>query len=184
MDQFYIDGERSQAKKPFELLFFKQNRITISKIAVGGIHTLILSSQGHVFSFGCNDDGALGRTSGEESQPGLVELPYLVDQISAGDSHSCAANSRNGILFQWGKFRDNQGNMDKDQQFSSTLPQIIGRDRLKGRQIKKLISGDNHALLLDDQKLLYAWGNSETFVIGRKPTERHRLQQSLKFDSI
>jgi hypothetical protein len=30
-------------------------------------------------------------------------------------------------------------------------------------------------LLLDKNKVLYAFGDSETFVIGRKPTERHRL---------
>lgn len=64
---------------------------------------------GKVYSWGCNDDGALGRKTVEDEdapRPGLIELPYPVDLISAGDSHSCAANSRNGLLYFWGKFRD------------------------------------------------------------------------------
>jgi alpha-tubulin suppressor-like RCC1 family protein len=65
--------------------------------------------------------------------------------------------------------------MDKDEEFLSHNPTLVGRDRLKGREIQKLLSGSNHVLLLDKNKVLYAFGDSETFVIGRKPTERHRL---------
>jgi regulator of chromosome condensation len=56
------------AKKPFELTFFRTKQLKIVKIAVGGLHTLALTTRGEVYSWGCNDDGALGRkTLDEES---------------------------------------------------------------------------------------------------------------------
>ena len=32
----------------------------IQTVACGGLHTLVLTAKGEVFSFGCNDEGALG----------------------------------------------------------------------------------------------------------------------------
>lgn len=60
-----------------------------------------------VYTFGCNDDGALGRSTteeGSEHNPQRVDLPELIVQISAGDSHS-AALSESGQVYIWGNFR-------------------------------------------------------------------------------
>lgn len=63
-----------------------------------------------MLTFGCNDEGALGRvTDGLEDaefQAGEVELPGKVTQISAGDSHT-AALLEDGRVFAWGTFRVN-----------------------------------------------------------------------------
>lgn len=61
-----------------------------------------------VYSFGCNDEGALGRITegkeGAEFKAERVDLPASVVQISAGDSHS-AALSEDGVVYIWGMFR-------------------------------------------------------------------------------
>lgn len=65
------------------------------------------SSWTQVYSFGCNDEGALGRDTsveGSESVPGKVELLEKVIQVSAGDSHT-AALTEDGRVFLWGSFR-------------------------------------------------------------------------------
>lgn len=63
-----------------------------------------------VLTFGCNDEGALGRvTDGLEDaefKAAEVELPGKVIQISAGDSHT-AALLEDGRVFAWGTFRVN-----------------------------------------------------------------------------
>lgn len=62
---------------------------------------------GQVYTFGCNDEGALGRDTSEEGsefEPGMVELPGKVVFVSAGDSHS-AALLEDGKVFIWGNFR-------------------------------------------------------------------------------
>ena len=60
-----------------------------------------------VYSFGCNDEGTLGRVTSEEGSetvPGKVDgLPKIV-QVCAGDSHT-AALSDDGRVFAWGNFR-------------------------------------------------------------------------------
>lgn len=45
-------------------------------IACGGIHNAAFSSTGQVYTWGCADDGALGRT-GDENMPLLVEVAWL-----------------------------------------------------------------------------------------------------------
>lgn len=61
-------------------------------------------------SWGCNDEGALGRdTSVEDSEtrPGFIEIPETdvkICGISAGGSHS-ALLLNNGNVYSWGTFR-------------------------------------------------------------------------------
>jgi len=60
-----------------------------------------------VITFGCNDEGALGRDTskeGSETEPGKVVLEGRVVQITAGDSHTAALLS-DGKVYAWGSFR-------------------------------------------------------------------------------
>lgn len=79
----------------------------IVAIAAGGMHNVCLTQEGKVITFGCNDEGALGRDTskeGSETVPGFVELPAPAIQVTAGDSHS-AALLDDGRVFIWGSFR-------------------------------------------------------------------------------
>ena len=57
------------------------------------MHTVALSTQGRVFTWGCNDDGALGR-DGAENVPLPVsdKLNIPVTDITAGDCHTIVYN--------------------------------------------------------------------------------------------
>lgn len=55
-----------------------------------------------VYTFGCNDEFALGRDDDGDIEK--VVLPEKIVQISAGDSHT-AALSETGIVYAWGTFR-------------------------------------------------------------------------------
>ena len=68
------------------------------------MHTLALTPQGQVYSWGCNDEGALGRT-GTEDKPMLIELNYRVNGISAGDSHSIFYNTIDNKAFFVGVYK-------------------------------------------------------------------------------
>jgi len=63
-----------------------------------------------VFTFGCNDDEALGRESSDDEDdlcfhPLFVDLGRIeIAQVSAGDSHT-AALSCAGRVYVWGAFR-------------------------------------------------------------------------------
>ena len=70
------------------------------------MHTVCLASDGTVYTWGCNDEGALGR-------PGAENVPLKVDDsvmkgitdISAGDSHSIAWNTNSNEIYYWGCYR-------------------------------------------------------------------------------
>lgn len=76
-------------------------------VKAGGMHSLCLTKSGEIWSFGCNDEGALGRDTeeeGSEARPAKINLPARVMKISAGDSHS-ACLLEDGRAFAWGSFR-------------------------------------------------------------------------------
>lgn len=76
-------------------------------IAAGAMHNVCLRKTGEVLTFGCNDEGALGRDTtkeGSETVPGVVDLPDKAVQVTAGDSHT-AALLDDGRVFAWGTFR-------------------------------------------------------------------------------
>ena len=70
-----------------------------------------------VYTFGCNDEGALGRPIADEDtepfSPGKVPLADKVVQISAGDSHTAALTDE-GKIFVWGTFRVGDTKCDLD----------------------------------------------------------------------
>ncbi len=177
-DQFFISEDQFEAKKPVLQTYFVKHSLTIRDIACGGQHTLILTTTGKVFSMGSGDEGQLGR-EGPANVPGLVALEHPVDMISAGEAHSCAANSKNGILYTWGVMRNLGGNMAP----VAKSPQRTGLRDFKGKQFKKLLSGNNHVIVLIDKKI-HVWGDSETCVLGRIPLERRKNQQSLSVGGI
>lgn len=98
----------------------------IVDVCAGGMHTVLLTSNGNVnmlilkifsnavedllqvLTFGCNDEGALGRdtSDNEDSEfvPEEVDIKGKVVQISAGDSHTTAL-TEHGTLYTWGTFR-------------------------------------------------------------------------------
>ncbi|KAF0688375.1 Aste57867_19995 [Aphanomyces stellatus] len=84
----------------------------IVRVACGGLHTMALSNEGAVFTWGCNDDGALGRT-GDENMPGQVtgfpENTTIVN-IVGGDCHTTAL-AADGSVYTWGSYKDKEGKL-------------------------------------------------------------------------
>lgn len=56
------------------------------------MHTVALSNHGKIYTWGCNDEGALGR-EGPENVPLEVLMAIPVTDVSAGDSHTIAYNT-------------------------------------------------------------------------------------------
>ena len=58
-----------------------------------------------MFTWGCNDEGALGRTADDEYLAGQVnDLTNKIVQVSTGDSHTAALDDQ-GRVYSWGVFR-------------------------------------------------------------------------------
>ena len=100
--------EVKKAKKP-EMLMSPEVPLNrpIVKLTCGGMHTLALADNGVLLSWGCNDDGALGR-SGPENRPYRVDaaLNIPIDGFTAGDCHSIAYSTKLNQVFFWGLYKN------------------------------------------------------------------------------
>ena len=65
---------------------------------------MAISPIGLAYSWGCNDEGALGRR-GKEDKPLLVPLPTRVDGAACGDSHTVLWNTSQSRSFLTGLYR-------------------------------------------------------------------------------
>jgi len=136
-------------------------------IAAGGMHTVVLNSDGEVYTFGCNDEGSLGRQVEEEEEcfePGKVEIDGRVVMISAGDSHT-AALTEDGKVFAWGTFRDSSGPIGLTLDGIQKTPIRFFSDIF----VKKISSGSDHLIALTVDGEIYTVGNSEQGQLGRVP---------------
>jgi len=137
-------------------------------VCAGGMHTACIMKDGKVYTFGCNDEGALGRVASDDTVsefvPGEVELPGAAVQISAGDSHT-AALLADGRVFAWGSFRDSNGNMG----FLSkpTVVQDKPVQVLAQTLVSKIASGNNHLVMLTVDGDILTCGNAEQGQLGR-----------------
>lgn len=155
------------------------------QIACGGMHTVALSADGEVFSWGVNDEGALGRETGgelwEKSEkstgvvgdpyvPGKVEFPKGTDrvvQISAGDSHTVALTDY-GKVWAWGTYRDSSGVMGFSLQTRIQLtPICVYTPTSQDNQVVRIASGADHTVALTRTGTLMSWGNGQQGQLGR-----------------
>ncbi|XP_007491506.1 regulator of chromosome condensation isoform X1 [Monodelphis domestica] len=140
----------------------------IVQAEAGGMHTVCLGKSGQVYTFGCNDEGALGRDTsveGSETVPGRVDLSEKVVQVSAGDSHT-AALTEDGRVFLWGSFRDNNGVIGLLEPMKKSMVPV--QVQLEAPVIK-VASGNDHLVMLTVDGNLYTSGCGEQGQLGRVP---------------
>ena len=139
----------------------------IVSIACGGMHTVAVTVDGKLWTWGNNDDEALGRL-GNESLPGLVEgglRGVHVQMVSAGDSHS-AALSRDGRVFTWGVYKDSNGYIGHSPGLKKAV-EPIEMAIFKGKPIKWIASGVDHTFAVAANDFdVYSWGCGEQGQLG------------------
>ena len=147
----------------------------IYKISCGGMHTLLLTSQGNIYSWGCSDGGTLGR-EGTDNIPTKVNINIPIEGISAGDCHSIAYNDKLNKIFFWGTFRNSQGEIGEH----IIQPMEIDLNLINNEDIVKAISGCNHVVILTEQGHVYAFGNKE---FGQTGIDISKVDNSKKIEN-
>jgi len=107
------------------------------------MHSVCVTSEGKVLTWGCNDEGALGRPTPDEDDimvPGEAVVAGKVVQVSAGDSHTAALTDE-GSVFVWGIFRNANGKLGliEENKICETPTQIM-----HNLTVIKIVSGADH----------------------------------------
>ncbi|KAM0428537.1 hypothetical protein ACHAPT_006897 [Fusarium lateritium] len=175
------------------------SKFKIVQLSCGGMHTVALTDDSNIVTWGVNDNYALGRvtkwdggllkdvdvgSSDEddaelnpyESMPTAVAFPSNTrfTQVAAGDSCSFAL-TEDGLVWGWGAFRDGSGR----EQFGYDLDgNPIKRQEkpvlIRGLDnIIQITCGANHVLALDSTGKVWGWGSHEQNQLGRRLFGRH-----------
>ena len=176
-DQLGLGDDTRERRKPTLLKALVGKHVC--EIAVGAMHVLCVSAGGGLYSWGCNDDGALGRVSSDGSdggpsdvEPHQVSMPsgVAVRKVSCGDCHSCALDDR-GRVWLWGTYKDSNGYIGivhKRKQESEVLEKS-SEPALAVEGCSAIASGANHTVALVETaggRKVLAWGSNATGQLG------------------
>ncbi|KAL0484689.1 Herc, partial [Acrasis kona] len=131
----------------------------IVKICTGFVHSVALTLNGKVYTFGCGDDGKLGYIPGansiDSSRPNLVtqlQNEFVVD-VSAGYNHTMFLTRRGAVC---GAGNNSYSQLCCSQNFKSgTVQHALEYDRL---QIIKIVCGYYHTILISATGKVYYKG--------------------------
>ncbi|KAJ2721707.1 hypothetical protein GGI07_003763 [Coemansia sp. Benny D115] len=169
--QLGLGEDMVERKKPFPVTVLDAQNVV--DIVSGGLHTMALTSAGKLWSWGCNDQKALGR-GGDEFVPGPVDALANVSIVRVACSDSATfALSEDGHVYSWGTFRSAEGIMGfSEGTYIQETPMVINEFR---EPIVDLCAGVDHALALSASGKVYAWGYGQQGQLGRLIMERRRL---------
>ncbi|GAA5848223.1 hypothetical protein JCM3766R1_006770 [Sporobolomyces carnicolor] len=162
----------------------------VGELVCGGMHTLAIDANGKVWSWGINDNAALGRLTSKpdieseeleanlypvEGLTGLNEEEFKAIRVAAGDSVSLAV-SEQGEVKAWGSFRSAEGLLGFDGSADSSKTQLnpTSLKNLDKHSVVQIACGDDHFLALTSTGFVFACGNGEQNQLGRKIVQRHK----------
>lgn len=136
----------------------------VQKVACGDYHTLALTDQGSLFSWG----GSLWEKTGHKGS-GIVRIERLTGQIvtdiACGDFHSIALNSE-GQVYSWGGGGQNKNKGQLGHANKKDLPHPELIQFFKGKKVRKIACGDYHTMVLTRDEELFAFGEGNYGQLG------------------
>lgn len=147
----------------------------IKEVVCGQDHTMLLSSEGKVYSFGWSADGQTGLGHYDNQfTPSLVKGDIENENIV---QLSCAADcvlavSDKGDVFGWGNSEYSQLNLATDKQ-QIHIPKVL---KLNVGKVKQVASGGTMCAVLNEQGKVYVWGYG---ILGQGPNVSSSLIPTL-----
>ena len=125
-------------------------------IAAGSFHSMVLTDEGEVLSFGLGRVGRLGHGDGEDQLvPKVIEAlrGVRVVAIAAGGVHNMVLTDEGEVL-SFGLGED--GQLGHGDRASLVEPKVI--DALRGERVAAIAAGLNHSMVLTDEGEVLSFG--------------------------
>ncbi|KRW99588.1 Regulator of chromosome condensation 1/beta-lactamase-inhibitor protein II [Pseudocohnilembus persalinus] len=180
--QYTYTDQDPQTYKPLDQIFQEFNgNGNIRKIVCGIQHTVILTEDKKVFTYGVGEYGSLGHGGvlfQEIPRQILKFQDKKIVQIACGEYHTLALSEIND-LYAWGRGFEGQLGID---QTTASCPKLInsffqkqvyepsedlnnkndlGKTYEQKIGIKKIACGSNHSMALNTDGELYIWGEAK-----------------------
>ncbi|XP_019343662.1 probable E3 ubiquitin-protein ligase HERC6 isoform X5 [Alligator mississippiensis] len=138
----------------------------ITRVSCGKEHSLAVSNEGKVFSWGAGSEGQLGTGEFEEQSfiPKKIDglSNHRVLQVTCGHYHSLAL-TQDGRVFSWGQ--NGHGQLGLGKEFpSQAIPQQVVS--LNGIPLAQVAAGGAHSFALSLSGVVYGWGRNSARQLG------------------
>jgi alpha-tubulin suppressor-like RCC1 family protein len=139
-------------------------------VAAGGYHGAAVCSDGSVYCWGDPAAGQLGQgNTTAQTAPVLVNSGAMAGKkalaVACGELFTMALTEE-GEIVAWGS--NTSGELGIGTTVASLSPVLVGQgSALQGKRIVNISAGTNHALALDSQGVLYAWGLAQSLARSR-----------------
>ena len=163
-------GDRAWAPQLVPKMIEALRGMCVVAIAAGDSHSMVLTDEGAVLSFGLGEDGQLGHGDEKDRlKPTTIEALRGVRVVAAaaGGFHSMVLTDEGSVLsFGRGKC-GLLGHGDQEQQL---VPKVI--KALRGVRVAAIVPGTSgHSMVRTDEGIILSFGNGESGELGRG--ERH-----------
>ena len=164
-------GDAQDQSLPKKIEAFAGQRVVAA--LSGSDHSLVLTADGTVWSWGYGASGRLGHGDQQRQLlPKKVETfaGQRVIAVSAGSAHSLALTA-DGAVWGWGGgYAGQLGHGDEQAQL---LPKKI--EAFAGQRVVAVSAGRRHSLALAADGAVYAWGLGESGCLGHGEDLSHQL---------
>lgn len=163
-------GDTSDQYRPVPVEVLKDRGVV--QICCGSGHTVVLTEDGEVYTWGRGDDGRLGHgDNGWKYVPRTVEAlrGKNIVQVTCGSYHTAAITDR-GELYSWGGGM--YGKLGHGNESGHSRPCLV--EALKNVFLTQIACGSRHTIALSDAHDVYTWGDQENGVAGHGETEGHQ----------
>lgn len=145
--------------------------VGVRQIACGSGHTVVLSTEGEVFTWGRGDDGRLGHgDNGWKYVPRITQslAGQVVSMVTCGSYHTAAVTG-NGDLYTWGGGM--YGKLGHGDEAGHSTPKRV--EALVGLAVSQIACGSRHTAIITSSGAIYTWGDKENGVAGHGDSEGH-----------
>jgi regulator of chromosome condensation len=164
----FSPGSKKEQRTP--ILVSGLNNVV--KLSAGAQHMLALTSEGTVFSWGCDEQHQLGRRRVHHNAPhhlvpGECALPAGIINIGAGQYHSFAIH-KSGTTYAWGS--NNYGQTAIFTSAGQSDAVVVYPTKVQSlKRNPKIISiqgGKDHSLAITDEGACLSWGRIDNKALG------------------
>ena len=129
----------------------------VRMVTCGGLHTIALTAEGHVFTCGSNAFGQLGHGDADDrfSFTRVGALSAHIVAAAAGHFHSIAVSAQ-GSLYTWGDGA--YGCLGLGDEEQRMVPTQLGSHQFMGSTMTAVATGFAHTLALGSDGALFVWG--------------------------
>lgn len=177
-----LGDTRSFAPTPLPVSTIREE---IQQVAAGAKHSLALSKNGTLFSWGFGGNGRLGLSNSDAAllpqpitlflgtfrqSPGVPKISF----VACGDAHSAAADTL-GQLFTWGSA--SHGRLGHGVGVDLASPLLV--DALRSREVQEIALGSFHSLVLTRRGRVFGWGSGPQVGLGLEVGAVHKQPREL-----